>query len=181
MAGPPPSRVEPIDGPGRPRGVRIRRALTATGALAFVCLALGTAPGVLPATPAAASCVGPQLAIGSDPAAAEPTAQESPAPVPVPVGGPLQVSGQWFHDGCDDTGAGGAGCAGPITTSQSPLQDVDLVLTQGGVPWTLGTADAAGRAERYAIGWEVELPDDVAPGPAVLTAAGTEVAVQVGG
>ncbi|MEZ0493118.1 hypothetical protein AB2L28_12825 [Kineococcus sp. TBRC 1896] len=91
------------------------------------------------------------------------------------------MSGQWFHEGCDDTGTGGAGCAGPITTSQSPMKDVDLVLTQEEESWTLGTADAAGQAEHYAIGWEVELPDDVAPGPAVLSAAGTEVMVQVSG
>lgn len=161
--------------------VRRRRALAACGALVFFCLALGMAPGILPATPAAASCVGPQLAIGSDPAAAEPVADENPAPVPIADSGVLQVSGQWFHEGCDDTGAGGAGCAGPITTSQSPMKDVDLVLTQGERSWTLGTADAAGHGEHYAIGWEVPLPEDVAPGPAVLSAAGVEVPVQVGG
>ncbi|WP_337063283.1 hypothetical protein [Kineococcus sp. G2] len=91
------------------------------------------------------------------------------------------MSGRWFHEGCDDTGAAGAGCAGPTTTSQSPMEDVDLVLTQGEASWTLGTADAAGRAEQYAVGWQVRLPEDVAPGPAVLSAAGAEVPVLVGG
>ena len=139
------------------------------------------APGVLPGTSAAASCVGPQLAIGSDPAAAEPVAEENPAPVPIMDSGSLQVSGQWFHEGCDDTGVDGVGCAGPITTSQSPMENVDLVLRQGETSWTLDTADAAGHGEHYAIGWEVRLPEDVAPGPAVLSAAGAEVSVQVGG
>lgn len=59
------------------------------------------------------------------------------------------------------------------------MKDVDLVLTQGEASWTLGTADAAGHAEHYAISWDVSLPEDVAPGPAVLSAAGAEVPVQV--
>ncbi|WP_380162739.1 hypothetical protein [Kineococcus sp. R86509] len=157
--------------------MRARQLFAAAGVLAFVCAALG----MLPATPAAASCVGPQLAIGSDPQAALPTSEESPAPVAVAKGERLQVAGQWFHDGCNDTHAAGAGCAGPQESPESPMQDVDLVLEQGGRSWTLGEADAAGRDESYAIGWQVDLPAEVAAGPAVLSAAGVEVALEIGG
>ncbi|MBB2903633.1 hypothetical protein FHR75_004476 [Kineococcus radiotolerans] len=56
---------------------------------------------------------------------------------------------------------------------------MDLVLEQGGFSWVLGTADAAGRGKGYAIGWQVDLPREVVPGPAVLSAAGVEVPVEI--
>ncbi|NIZ90282.1 hypothetical protein [Kineococcus rubinsiae] len=143
--------------------------------LAFVCAALG----MLPAASAAASCVGPQLVIGTDPEAASVGGGEGSAPVTVERGGHLQVAGQWFRDGCDDTSAGGAGCAGPPASSERPLRGVDLVLEQGFSSWMLGTADAAGRGEGYSIAWEVDLPPGAVPGPAVVSAAGVEVAVEI--
>ncbi|WP_432537281.1 hypothetical protein [Kineococcus arenarius] len=161
--------------------MRVRQVFAAAGALAVTGITLGVVPTVLPASSAAAGCAGPQLVVGSDPAAAQPDAVQSPAPVPIPASGQLQVAGQWFHEGCDDTGVAGAGCAGPVTTSQSPMEDVDLVLEQAGSSWTLGTAGAAGHDEQYAIAWQVRLPEDVAPGPAVLSAAGAEVPVLIEG
>ncbi|PPK93544.1 hypothetical protein CLV92_110172 [Kineococcus xinjiangensis] len=89
------------------------------------------------------------------------------------------MSGQWFHEGCDDSSTAGAGCAGPLTTTQTPMEDVDLVLEQGASSWTLGVADAAGHAEDYAIGWRVRLPDEVMPGRAVLRAGGSKIDIQV--
>lgn len=160
-----------------PRGVRARQLLAATGVLAFVCAALG----VLPVTPAAASCVGPQLVIGTDPEAASLGGGESPAPVTVARDGSLQVAGEWFREGCDDTSAAGAGCAGPPASSESSMREVDLVLEQGGSSWTLGTADAAGRGERYAISWQVDLPSEVVAGPAVVSAGGVGIPVEVSG
>jgi len=135
----------------------------------------------MPAAPAAASCVGPQLVIGTDPEAASLGGGESPAPVTVAGDGLLQVAGQWFRNGCDDTSSGGAGCAGPSASSESPMREVDLVLEQGGSSWTLGTADAAGRGEGYAIAWQVELPPEVVAGPAVVSAAGVDVPVEISG
>lgn len=88
------------------------------------------------------------------------------------------MAGQWFREGCDD-GGGGAGCAGPLTSTEEPMEDVDLVLRQGGASWVLGTADAHG--DRYDTSWEFDVPDDVTAGPAVLSAGGVDLPVQVDG
>ena len=61
------------------------------------------------------------------------------------------------------------------------MRYVYLVLVQGDPPSTLGTADAAGRAEGYAIAWQVDLPPEVVLGPAVVSADGVEVAVEISG
>ncbi|GAA0288336.1 hypothetical protein [Kineococcus aurantiacus] len=126
-------------------------------------------------TGASASCVGPSLTVGPAPATTAPA--PDPAPAPVPRTGSFDVAGEWFRDGCDDT-AGTPACA--PAPGESPLAGVDLVLEQGGTRWTLGTADAGGRRDRYAVRWTVELPPGVAPGGAVLTAAAATLPVLVG-
>jgi hypothetical protein len=60
-----------------------------------------------------------------------------------------------------------------------PLRDVTLKLTQDGSSWTLGTADAAGPDQDYAISWLIRLPDDVKPGPAVISTASTELTIEI--
>lgn len=157
----------------RRRAVELPRRLAAAGVLAVLCAALGMAPGLT--GPAAASCVGPVLTVGDDPSAA---AAADPEAAPAPLGrGRQQVSGQWFREGCDD-GGGGAGCAGPLTSTEEPMEEVDLVLRQGGASWVLGTADAHG--DRYDTSWEFDVPDDVTAGPAVLSAGGVDLPVDVG-
>ena len=160
-------------GRARPRVVRPRPLLAATGALTLCCLAAG----LLPPAPAAASCAGPQhLEVDTGARRSAPSTPAAPSPVVVPAAGEVEVSGVGFADGCDDTG-GGLGCQGPPPVV--PMRDVDLVLEQGGSTWTLGTADAAGPQEGFAVGWRVRLPADVAPGPAVLRARTAEREVLV--
>ena len=57
-----------------------------------------------------------------------------------------------------------------------PLRDVELLLVQGTRTWPLGTADAD---ERYDTRWQVVLPADAAPGPAVLRAGNAEVPLTI--
>lgn len=116
--------------------------------------------GLFAPTSASASCVGGRLTVGT-----------------ASLGGDLAVDGEWFHEGCDD--GGGAGCS--ATSTESPMQDVDVVLEQNGTSWTLATVDASGRSENYAIHWSGPLPDGVVAGPATVTADGGEpVEVVVG-
>lgn len=76
------------------------------------------------------------------------------------------VVGEWFHDGCDDTGG---------RSDEAASTDVELTLEQDGHVWSLGTADAAGRGSRYSIRWAVESPPPgIAPMPAVLRAGTAE-------
>ena len=151
---------------------RRRQLLTSLGVLALC----GSALGLWSPTSALASCVGPQLRLGP-PASA--SAGDSASSVKVSRAQPLTVSGEWFHEGCDDTGTS-AGCSGPApAASEPPMREVTLTLTQGGSSWKLGTADAAGPDQNYAISWVVQLPEDVEPGPAVLTTPSSELTVEI--
>ncbi|GAA4964968.1 hypothetical protein [Kineococcus glutinatus] len=153
---------------------RRRRLLAAAAASVLCCVA----PGVLPATPATASCAGPQH-LQVEPVLLPGAAFPGGAPTPSSVlaaAGEIEVSGVGFAEGCDDTG-GGLGCEGPPPVV--PMRGVDLVLEQDGATWTLGTADAAG-GEGYAIGWRVRFPQGVA-GPAVLRARTAAAEVLIGG
>lgn len=131
-----------------------------------LCL-LGGLLGLWPVGAAVASCTGPVLSIGGE--------QAAPPAVDLTTG--LEVTGEWFRSGCDDTGQG-SGCRAP-ESEEAPLTDVELFVEQGGRSVLLGTADAADKSQRYAVGWEVTLPADLHPGPAVLRAAGAELPVQL--
>lgn len=130
-----------------------------------------------PAPMAAAGCVGPTLAVG-DTATPGPT---SGSPSILVRGQTATIAGISFHAGCEDTFvSAGPGCqASQPTDPQSPLTDVQLVLTQGDRSWELGAADAADRDRQYAISWTVSIPTDVAVGPATLTAAAASIPVQI--
>ena len=128
--------------------------LLAAGALVAV--------GPLPGEPAGASCAGPELKVpGSH--------GERPA---LALGAEVRIEGDYFFDGCDDSGGGrsdGPGCqADEQRTTQKPLDDVTLVLRQGEESWDLGTVDAD---DDYTVAWTVVLPDGVRPGRATLSAA----------
>jgi hypothetical protein len=122
---------------------------------------------------ALASCVGPQLRVGSGSS----EAGDPPSAAEVPKSRPLTVSGEWFHEGCNDTGTS-AGCSGPSPAkAEPPMRDVILTLVQGSSSWALGTADAAG--QNYTISWAVRLPVGVEPGPAVLSTPSTQVTIEI--
>lgn len=140
----------------------------------MVVVLLGVALAPYPAGPATASCAGPSLDL-------------EPREV-LPRGGALTVRGDAFADGCQDTGScsGVLGCQscdyGPPPV---PLEDVPLLLRQGGREWELGVVDA-GTADEGALGrtvWQVTVPADAAQGPATLVAGdgglGTEVRVRL--
>lgn len=163
---PGPSRMHP----------RLRRSLTSACVLVLCCASLG----LWSTGSALASCVGPQLRVDAVATPATSTSTNSPAPVSVSKTQAVTVSGEWFHAGCDDTGSG-AGCSGPSqASSESPMRDVALVLTQGSRSWTLGTADA-GSDDHSSISWQVRLPDDVAPGPAVIRTDSARVTIEIKG
>ncbi|NAZ80708.1 hypothetical protein GTR02_02600 [Kineococcus sp. R8] len=143
------------------------------GALTCCCLLV-----VLPVPSASASCAGPQeLQVEQSRPGRAPSPTGSASPV-LTSDGDIEVSGRGFADGCDDT-TGGWGCDGPPPVV--PMRGVDLVLEQDGTTWTLGTADAAGGDEGYAISWRVRVPAGAAPGPAVLRAATADEDVLVDG
>ena len=150
--------------------MRSRQLLTGLGVLALCSGVLGlwSPPTAL------ASCVGPQLRVGSG---AGPSGDTSAAELS--RSRPVTVSGEWFHEGCNDTGTA-AGCSGPSPAkAEPPMRDVILTLAQGSSSWTLGIADAAGPDQNYTINWAVRLPVEVEPGPAVLSTPSTQVAVEI--
>lgn len=116
--------------------------------------------------PAAASCGGPQL---------------EPQSVTAAPGQALTVTGSGFADGCDDSGTVRSvpGCRDQEGRDDAarPAKDVVLVLVQGGRSWTLGTADAGADT---VVTWQVRVPVDAAPGPAVLGASSAETPLVIG-
>lgn len=138
--------------------------LTAAGALGLV------APPAL-----SASCIGPVIGIGTfvDDRSA------NQAPVPVLRGATIGVVGEWFRDGCNDTGAS-TGCGVTPRDEESPQTGVELRLIQGDASWTLATADAQEREARYAISWQATVPADARPGSATLEASGASAPVVIG-
>lgn len=128
--------------------------------------------GTWPQSRAAASCVGPTLAVG--PVDPEGTAQP---PAAVALAAAVTVEGAWFHTGCDDAGQG-SGCRAPAS-EEAPMQDVTLRLEQGTTSAVLGTSDAADRQDRYGIRWRVRVPPGFQAGPAELSAGGSVLLVQL--
>lgn len=127
---------------------------------------------------AAASCVGPQVAVAVG-AGTPSVVSESAAPVEVRPGDRLRVTGEWFHTGCEDTQPG---CSGPPASDrEAPMQDVRLSLEQG--TWTrqLGVVSAGSRAQRYAVSYDVTVPATVAPGAATLRVGPVGVPLVVAG
>jgi hypothetical protein len=89
---------------------------------------------------AAASCVGPQLTLVPDRAAA---------------GQQVTLSVEWLREGCDDhTGA----------DEERPLTDVPVSFVQGATTVPLGAVSGTG--DRYAGSLTVAVPGDAGPGPA---------------
>lgn len=142
----------------------------------LVAASVVAALGLLTPPSAPASCVGPQLTVGTA-AAVAPTTPGSPTRVV--RGQALVVDGVWFHDGCADTSVR-RGCSGPRPVDpETPMRHVELTLVQGDRSWTLGTADASGPESHFGIRWKTVVPGDVHAGPATLHAgtATTELSV----
>lgn len=153
--------------------MRFRRLLALTGCVVVTAGVLGV--GYSPPD-ARASCVGPSLGVGAttDPG------QPSRPPASLGRGETVTIVGVFFHAGCEDTGSSGPGCgAAQPADPQTPLTDVRLTLTQGDRRWELGTADATDRAQRYAISWDVTIPDDIAIGAATLTAVSATLPIVI--
>ena len=130
---------------------------------------VGVGGVLLAACLASASCAGPSGDAGSCVAPTLHVEGATGEPPTVVLPGPLVVVGEWFRDGCDDTG-------GPSTEVADT--DVELTLEQNGQVWSLGTADATGRESGYSITWAAQpLPSDLAPMPAVLRAGSAELEI----
>jgi hypothetical protein len=116
-------------------------------------LAWAIAP--LPGSPASASCVGPQV---------------DGTRIVLTHEGVQTVTGQYFHDGCDDEGKPcKPGCGCQDDDAESSSTDVELRITQPGRSWTLGKVDAD---DDGGTTWSFRLPAGVHPGPAKLIAEG---------
>lgn len=154
------------------RGVRFSMLIVVTAGILGL-----TAPQT-----ALASCVGPQVSITVGDGGSA-VAHVEGAEVTVEPGARLTVTGTWFRDGCNDTSSvGTTGCGGPVVSqgeTETPMRDVVLLLTQGNGRWPLGTTDATGRADSFAIAFDVGLPTDLQPGAAVLMVGPVPVQLQV--
>jgi hypothetical protein len=130
--------------------------------LVLLAALLGLALAPYPDSPASASCVGPSFV--DDRIVLERGAEQS-------------VEGQWFHDGCADTGSCSAvlGCQScEYDDPESPSQDVELRIAQRGRSWALGTVDAADSGR---VTWTFDLPAGIRPGHARLLADGAQPVV----
>ncbi|WP_435769814.1 hypothetical protein [Nocardioides sp. SYSU DS0651] len=98
-------------------------------------------------------------------------------------GATVTVAGEGFVDGCQDSmgcevrlGCDSCEYAAP---PPAPYRDETLALVQQGREWVLGVEDA--RPDGGEVTWSIEVPRDVAAGPATLrTDHGEPVRVQVG-
>ena len=135
--------------------IRLRRLAAASALLAALPLTTAIA-----ASPASASCVGPELRLAPIQRTLEP-------------GTRLTVRGVFFIAGCDDT---------PPTDGSAPVRspgktDVPLRVRQAGEVYELGRADAGGPdgpEGRYGrIRWDVVVPEGLEPGYARLKAPQT--------
>ena len=146
----------------RPRDLRV--AMTAFAcALAIMTSGCGMSPEAQSGVSAA--CAGPTLRIEDTEAGTNDLVE----PPTVILPNSFVVVGEWFHDGCNDTG-------GP--NEEVPMTNVELTLEQDGHAWSLGTADASSAESNYSVTWEVELPPSaLAPMPAVLRAGHAELEV----
>jgi hypothetical protein len=125
---------------------------------------------------AAAGCVGPMLARGDTVDDAHPPTHGGA----VQSGQQVVVTGVWFRSGCDDAFVAGSACQPPRSLDpESPLADVALTLHQGRGQWVLDTADAAERADRYAIHWRASIPRGVEPGEAQLRAGTASLPITI--
>ena len=85
----------------------------------------------------------------------------------------MTVEGRAFSRGCNDTGSENAfGCQTSETEPETPMEDVVLLLRQGGQEWELGTEDAGSAAEKQQghITWQAQVPAELERGRAVLIA-----------
>ena len=97
----------------------------------------------------AASCVAPTLTV---------------KPVTVQAGDKVQVTGEWFADGCNDVAIDGQPPQPP-----PPFMNMTIELRQGDQTWPVASdVDATG--DHYAFDLSVTIPDDVHPGKATLQA-----------
>lgn len=126
-------------------------------------LAVALAP--FPGSPAVASCAGPMLLVPGP---------QRPLPE-LAAGREVSVTGEFFLDGCDDTGGQDVifGCEEEREV-ETPMAGVELLLRQRGREWSLGTADADARGR---IGWDVRVPDGLRPGRARLLTEGSQALV----
>ena len=147
-----------------------------SAALPVSLVASVTLLGLLTPSTGVASRAGPAIALGE-------ASSRTPGPTPVVRRQTrVQVTGEFFHTGCNDTKTCGPGCGrGNCTRAdeERPLQDVQLRLVQGDRSWPLGEADATG--PRHATEWTVELPFAALPGPARLETGppGTSAVLEV--
>lgn len=150
--------------------IRSRRRRSALSAAALLIAAAGMG---LVAPDARASCAGPQLLLEQDGRVVSPRrvgqGDDERLLYDLAPDQPLRVLGSNLTFDCQDTYSSTPGCAAPApdpATSIVPIQDPELVLTQGARSWTLAAAVPV--APDLTAQVEVQLPRDVRPGAATL-------------
>lgn len=136
--------------------------------------------GLAAPLPARASCAGPELTIAAPGSTGTPTPYSgvgsTPAPTSVRPGQDLVVDGQYFLAECNDVMACARGCAGCTGVDPPPpMRSVSLVLIAGDEQVDLGEQDATD--EVGGVTWEITVPPEVPPGPAVLEARWNDAVV----
>lgn len=106
------------------------------------------AVGLASAPPASADCSGPSMTF---------------IPRDADRGGKVTVTGKGWGDNCYDTGPppDGEGVLG------EPLTDIEIIVVQGAREWPVASVDAD---DDYGFVSQVVVPQDVAPGDALLLA-----------
>jgi hypothetical protein len=85
-------------------------------------------------------------------------------PMKVHAGEQVQVSGEWFADGCNDVVVNGQEPQAP-----PPFTGMTIVVTQGDESWPVAS-DVDAEGEHYAFDVAVTIPDDVHAGKASIQA-----------
>lgn len=143
----------------------------------LVTAASAAALGLVATSPVTASCAGPALDVAGAEVRYDPTGASRPVGVLARPDGPLVVTGTTFTDGtCNDT-PDTSGCEPPRQAAPpQPARGVELRLTQDGQTWRLAVADAD---RDSAVRWRVDLPPELRPGRATLTAGTAHLELDV--
>lgn len=97
---------------------------------------------------------------GSSPACAGPSL--SVTPTHVKPGGGVNVTGNWFQEGCRDVGVNGR-----MQGSTRTMHNIQIILVQESRKWTLASVDAGADASFQV---QLRLPTNLSAGNAVIQA-----------
>ncbi len=135
----------------------MRLAMLASGVLVVVVAVCGGAAGG-GTTGSSADCASPTLSV---------------SPISAAPGASVRLRGDYFVDGCNDTGDNGQ-----EPEPARPLTGLTVVLRQGDRTWTLAQ-DVEASGDLGSFETTLDLPDDVRVGPAEVLVPDTGMPVEL--